>query len=507
MSISKSYQRDAEIKIAETMANYHADPWGFVMFAFPWGRPGTDLADFPDGPDQWQIDLFLAMAEHVQENMRRKAAGQSQKPFRAAVASGHGIGKSACVAWLILWLMSTRVGCRGIVTANTADQLQTKTWPELAKWHQLAINRDWFTWTATQFYYTRWPESRRKNYCFDAVTWSEERTEGFAGLHNATSAVGIIFDEASAIPDRLWEVASGAMTDGEPFFFAFGNPTRNTGRFHEAFNRLRNYWWTRNIDSRSVRITNKEYLDELVEQYGEESDYIRVRIRGQFPAGGDTQFIPNDVVDIAREREAFQDLGAPLILGVDVARFGDDKTVMVMRRGQDAKSFPILKFRNLDLMQTAALVAETVATWNPSHVFVDGVGVGGGVVDRLRQMGIRIHDVNAGGKPMDPSRYMRRRDEMWGRMRDWLVKHGAIADDDELYTDLIAPQYSFTDKQQIRLERKDDMKRRGLDSPDIADALALTFATTVAHEDMKTGRGRTWPMARNVDYDLFSYGD
>jgi hypothetical protein len=495
-----------DVQIADKLAEFYADPLGFILFAFPWGEKGGPLEQFPDGPDEWHRDLFVAMAETVLTNLERKRAGLNQRPFRAAVASGHGIGKSACVAWLILWVMSTRPWCRGIVTANTAEQLQTKTWPELGKWHSMMLHKHWFKWTATQFYFALCPEDQRKNYCFDAITWSEERTEGFAGLHNANSAVCLIFDEASAIPDVLWEVASGALTDGEPFFFAFGNPTRNTGRFRECFGRDRKLWWTRNVDSRSVRITNKDYLQELVDQYGEDSDYVKVRVRGEFPSAGDRQFIGSELIDASLAREAVRDMGAPLLMGVDVARYGEDKTVLAFRRGSDARSIPWQKYRSLDTMQSAAMVIEAITTFNPQFVFIDGVGVGGGVVDRIRQMGFKVVDVNAGGRPDNPLKYKDKRAEMWGEMKTWLGRGGAIPNDRELIEDLIGPQYSFTDKQQIRLERKDDMKKRGLHSPDVADALALTFASKAPHRalhlDRRNHNRRT---ARNVDYDVFDH--
>lgn len=494
-----------ELQIAEQMARYYDDPLGFVMFAFPWGEPGTSLAHFPDGPDEWHRKMFLSLAEHVKKNIPLKLSGQHQIPWQSAVASGHGIGKSAMVAWLILWLMSTRIDCRGVVTANTAEQLQTKTWPELAKWHQLAIHKQWFKWTATQFYYALYPEDRRKNYCFDAITWSEERTEGFAGLHNAQSAAVMIFDEASAIPDKLREVASGAMTDGEPFLFAFGNPTRNQGWFFDAFNKYRTRWWTLNVDSREVRITNKAYLNELVETYGEDSDYVRVRIRGHFPSHGSAQFIPPEVVTAAVTRELFPDSGAPLLLGVDVARFGEDRTVLLLRQGRDARSFPLQKFNGLDTMQVAAQVVETINVWNPKKVFVDVGGPGAGVVDRIRQLGYKVFGVDFGSRPDDTRRYVNKRTEMWGKMREWLLEGGGIARDPELEIDLLGPNYAFSDKQQLKLERKEDMKKRGLSSPDIGDALALTFAASVARDDIQLARtGHGGRMSRDIDYDLFN---
>ena len=493
--------------LAEQMGQFYADPLGFVMFAFPWGKKGTALEHHPHGPDEWHKTMFAEMAAHVLENMQRKDMGLPQRPWRSAVASGHGIGKSACVAWLILWLMSTRIDCRGVVTANTEAQLVGKTWPELSKWHQLGINKHWFTWTAKQFYYALYDEDRRKTYMFEAVTWSDENTEGFAGLHNESSAVVMVFDEASAIPKKIWEVASGALTDGEPFWFCFGNPTLPQGPFYDKFfGPERTRWFHTNVDSRSVRITNKEYLQELVDTYGEDSDYVRVRVRGEFPRGTGGNFIPLDVVEAGMRATLEPDTGAPLILGVDVARFGSDRSILAWRQGKDWRSIPYMTFRQLDTMQLAAQVADKVELLKPRAVLVDGVGVGGGVVDRLRQLGFRyVYDINAGGRPDQPARFMNKRAEMWGLMRDALEGGAILPNDQDLKTDLVGPLYDFSPSQQIKLERKEDMKRRGLASPDIADAYALTFARRFVRAEAGGGRSTFKnPIAKGVDYDLFA---
>lgn len=497
-------QAEFDAALAEKMGSFYNDPLGFVMFAYPWGKAGTPLERHKLGPDDWHRELFLAIADHVSENMVRKDKGLSQKPFRAAVASGHGIGKSACVAWVIHWLMSTRVDCRGIVTANTENQLMGKTWPELSKWHTMSIHKHWFTWTASQFYYALYPEDRRKTYMFEAVTWSENRTEGFAGLHNENSAVGIIFDEASAIPGKLWEVASGALTDGEPFWFNFGNPTVSAGRFYDTFHGPeRDRWWRRNIDSRTVRITNKEYLQELVDTYGEDSDYVRVRVRGLFPRAGDKAFFSTKAVEAAIQRTPIQDDGASLILGVDVARHGSNRTVLAFRKGRDAQSIPWIVLRSADTMEVANRVMECVERWDPDAIVVDGVGVGGGVVDRLRQMQLRVIEVNAGSSADDKRRYFNKKAEMYDRGREW-IETGSLPDDRDLVSDMTGILYDYTPSQQLKLESKTDMVKRGLASPDMSDALMLTFARKIPRRDHRHFRRRSrGNLAKGVNYPLF----
>jgi hypothetical protein len=493
--------------LAQEIGKFYADPLGFVMFAFPWGKKGTPLENFPDGPDEWSRRLFAALAKHVTNNMDLKDLGQQLEVWQSAVASGHGIGKSATVAWLILWLMSTRIDCRGFVTANTGDQLAGKTWPELSKWHSMSINKHWFKWTATQFYYAKYPEDRRKNYMFEAVTWSIDRTEGFAGAHNAGSAIVFIEDEASAIPDAISEVISGALTDGEGFWFKFGNPTRNEGRFFRCFHEDRRLWYHESVDSRSVRVTNKKYLERLVDQYGEDSDYVRVRVRGMFPRAGVMQYIPEGLVDDAFHRpDVPQDNGAPLLLGIDVAVGGGDKCVMRFRRGMDGRSIPPIKLavdrdKGQDSLTVATKAAELIDRFEPDAVFIDEIGVGFGVADILKAQGYKLIRINSGPPADDPIRYRDKKAEMWATMKQWLVEGGTLLEDLELRQDLCGPMYDHTLKQQLFIESKKDMKRRGLASPDDADALALTFARKINRKDrMKRRRQST----TGFDYDVFS---
>ena len=435
---------DSELALASDIGACFADPLRFVLLAFEWGE--GELADH-DGPDEVQTEILEAIRDNCLE---------ADDALRLAVASGHGIGKTALVAWLILWFMSTRVKCAGVVTANTRDQLSSKTWRELALWHKRAINHFWFRWTATKFYQVDHPDA----WFISAIPWSTERSEAFAGLH--ARDVLVIYDEASAIDDAIWEVSEGAMTTPGAIWVAVGNPTRNTGRFRECFGRFSHRWITRQIDSRRSRFANQTQIGQWIEDYGEDSDFARVRVRGVFPRAGADQFIPGPVVDAARERET-PGLG-PRVLGVDVARFGDDQSVLLMRNG--ARVEWVRRYRGLDLMQVAARVADAITEHRPDATMIDGVGVGGGVVDRVRQMGFRVNDVNAGGQALDDTRFANLRAEMWGKMREWLADRGDIpGTDTELAEDLSGPQYGFDIRNRFQLEKKQDMKARGLASP------------------------------------------
>lgn len=453
-------QQAFEESLVDDIGKFYDDPLGYVLYAFPWGVPGTELEDF-DGPDEWQRDQLNYIGKRFRED--------PEATIRDATSSGHGIGKTTETSWLILWAMSTRPHLRGVVTANTMKQLATKTWPELSLWHKRAINEHWFKWNATTFHHKDHPST----WFVAAIPNTEHNSEAFAGLH--AKHVLVIFDEASGIPDKIWEVTEGAMTTPRAMWFVYGNPTKNTGRFVQCFTTDKARWRCRKVDSRTCKMTNKAELEEWVEHYGEDSDFVRIRIRGEFPRSGSMQFIASDRVDHARIREHELEVFMlmPKVIGVDVARYGDDQSVITIRQGR--KLLEQIKFREYNTMDLAVQVALQMKKHRPQATFVDGVGVGAGVVDRLRQLGYDIIEVNAGHSPLDEETYYNKRAEMWGKMKIWL-ETADIPDDGDLRESLIGIEYTFDEKERIRLERKKDMKKRGLKSPDEGDSLAMTFA-------------------------------
>ena len=467
MSVARQLtDAEYEFQLLEKNAEFYDDPFGWVMWAFAWGE--GELKDivpgFPDEPDDWQAAQLLRVGEAIKKD-------PLDYVIREAISSGHGIGKTAEVAWIILWAMATRPHLNAVITANTTSQLSTKTWRELALWNKRSIVGHWFKWVATKFHHVDHPDTW---FC-SALPNTEHNSEAFAGLHSTHSLV--IYDEASGIPDKIWEVSEGAMTDPRAMWFVYGNPTKNTGRFKDTFERDQHRWVTRKIDSRSCKMTNKEELEEWRKTFGEDSDFFRVRVRGEFPRLGVLQFIPTDTVDAAMKRELELEayFALPIVLGVDVARYGDGKTVVAVRQGR--KVLQLFKWRELNTMEVAERVATLIRDFKPQATFVDAVGIGAGVVDRLRMLNYEIIEVSAGTKADDWETYYNKRAEMWGRMRDW-IRHDADlpAGDIDLRLSLIGLEFSFDDKERIRLERKQDMKKRGLDSPDEGDAIAHTFA-------------------------------
>lgn len=469
-----------ETLLHESVAEYYADPLGFVLFAYPWAEPG--MLEHHPGPDTWQYEFLTKLGAEVQA--RGFDGHTAVEPIRFATSSGHGIGKSVMVAWLVDWLMSTRPHCQGTVTANTITQLKTKTWAAIQTWTSLCKTGHWFTVNSERMYRIGHGPSW---FCAQQSS-KEENSEAFAGQHAASSTSFYIFDEASAIPDPIHEVAEGGLTDGEPMMFQFGNATRSTGKFYQAcFGSMRHRWNPVIIDSRTSRFTNKALIAEWAQDYGEDSDFFRVRVLGMPPSASDLQFIDNATVSAAQKRPVVVLPDEPLVAGLDLARGGSDECVFRFRRGMDARSIPPIRVpgqQARDSMKLVTLAAEVLSRdyqgQRIAKLFVDATGgsIGGPVADRLRQLGhSQVVDVQFGGESPDP-KIANMRAYMWSKLRDWLPR-GAIDNTPALETDLTGPGYHHDKQDRLLLESKEQMKKRGLDSPDDGDALALTFAQPV----------------------------
>lgn len=488
--------------LLDWLASVSDDPPAFVMGAFPWGEPETRLAK-ETGPEPWQLSILNKI----------KLGLSIDQAIQLATASGHGVGKSALVSWIIIWAISTKPNTRGVVTANTETQLKTKTWAELGKWFHLFIAKELFQLTATAIFCR--DEAHERTWRIDMVPWSERNTEAFAGLHNKGRRIVVVFDEASAIPDIIWETTEGALTDSDTqiIWCVFGNPTRNTGRFRECFpgHRFAKVWDTTQVDSREVRFTNKDQINRWIEAYGDDSDFVRIRVKGTFPRTGEMEFISAEDVAEAVIRDAEASGREALVIGVDVARYGANESVIFFRQGRDARAIEPIRLRGVSTVELASRVASVCAQHRIDAVFVDGGGVGGGVVDNIRALNIHCFDVNFGAKDDNPGydtgnegeRYANKRAAMWGAMRAW-IKFGAIPNNADLRAQLIGPTYTYNLRNEIQLEKKEDMMKRGLDSPDLADALALTFAYPVAaYAQIRTPQELDKPLVE-AEYDPFS---
>lgn len=482
-------ESEAQLQLLEWLASVRNDPYAFVIGAYPWGS--GELRNY-DGPDEWQVEILCNIRDGVMSVDEAIAAARAHgeeyegRPIMEATTSGHGIGKSALVAWIIDWAQSTEVDCKGVVTANTENQLKTKTWAEVAKWHRLSITASLFKMTATARFSI--DPQHEKTWRIDMVPWSEKNTEAFAGMHNHGKRILIVFDEASAIPDLIWEVTEGALTDKDTqiIWVVFGNPTKNSGRFRECFSggRFAHRWHSRAIDSRTVKISNKSQLQAWVDDYGEDHDFVRVRVRGVFPRTDATSFISIDDVRDAQERTPEGQDNLPIIGGLDVARSGPDSSVLCPRQGRDASSRPWPRVHGYNTVQLSRWAFEQYMRLNLSALIVDVGGVGGGVFDQLELMGINVYACDFSHSPDNDhqERYLNKRAEIWGRARDWIKKGGCLPADDEkmdgkgLSAQLSAPTYTYSQDVKLQLESKKDLRRRLGMSPDDGDALAITFS-------------------------------
>lgn len=481
------------VLIQTELAEFVYDPLGFVMCAYPWGE--GDLAG-ETGPREHQVRSLTELRDHLQNPETRYT------PFRKAKSSGHGIGKTTEIAWLTHWGLSTFEDCKVIIMAGTGDQLKTKTQPEVAKWFRLAANSELFEVNVQSIKVRE--EGHENTWRCDFSTWSQENPQASAGAHNRRKRLIIIYEEASGIPDVIWKTQQGALSDSdtEIIWIAISQCTRSEGMFFEATHgSQRDRWNAEVIDSRTVEGVNVAEIEEDIKVYGIESDHVRVRWLGLFPLAGEGKFIPLDMIEAARYRELPTFNDDALVAGVDLSWGGSDDTVVRFRRGLDARSIPPVKIRGQHT-KNPAVIRERLADLLRQKfdgvpiamMFLDNSGVGGNagaILAGLQQLGFKnVMGVNFGDQAIDQRFYVLRRDEMWGRMKEWLREFGCIDDDAELAVDLQKPQLMPDKEQRIKLEPKDVMKKRlakmGLNSssPDDADALCLTFANPVVKQQV-----------------------
>lgn len=499
--------------ILEDVGAFFQDPLGYIFYAWDWGssaqtrivktpEPWASKYDCEWGIDEWFIVFLLKLQEEIKARNFDPDNPRTVLPIDSAVSSGHGIGKSAGVGMLVSFLLDTRPGSHGMVTANTGNQLSTKTWPQIKKWKSSAITARFWRILEQRIVHVFGDEYGS---C-EAVTWDAARSEAFAGQHAVDASSFYINDEASAINDIISEVQQGGMTDGEPFRFSFGNRTRNTGFFHKMFGRRKAHCITQCIDAREVQITNKPLFEQWLDEYGENSDYFRVRVRGLEPKAAANQLITTEMVLKAMRSEIPEVANdEAVVMGIDVARsqLGDESVIRV-RRGKDARTHPARNFRGKDTHQLASLAAEYCSQLKAvgnevDAIFVDGGGLGAGTLDRLMHLGFPAIEVLFGGEADDKERFKQKDAEMWTRMRAWLQSGGVLEDDVNLEEQLTTRPHDHTDDNRLYLWPKDKCKLDlGIESPDRADALALTFAFHIAPKERY---GISWGKNVHHEYD------
>lgn len=469
-----------DVRLAELVREYYADPLGFVLFAFPWGH--GPLAGFR-GPDRNQARFLEDLGQEVRARGFRGDA--PVMPVMMSVTSGHGTGKSALAAWIVGWIASTRPHSIGTITAGTYHQLRSRTWAAVRKWFSMMVTGHWFDLRADGLY----RKGAEATWKCEIQTCRPENAQAFAGQHAVTSTSYYIFDEAALVPDEVWQVALGGLTDGEPMIFAWGQCSRNTGAFYRInFGSERHRWNTRRWDSRSGAFTNKQYIEQLIADYGEDSEVARVRILGLPPRTSEFQYIDQERIRAAQEREwhgiAMPD--EPLICGFDVSGGGGAWNVFRFRRGYDARSMPPIRLKG-ELARTpgvlVAKAAELLAERHPGRhiaaMFVDSA-FGAEIVARLQMLGHKnVFAINFGDPSPEPN-YLNMRAYMYAKCKDWLEFGCIPPDPDPLGYQLGVPGMHHNQSGKLVIESKQSIQQRGEESPDDADALVLTFARSVA---------------------------
>lgn len=435
-------------------------------------------------PQAWQADLMQAVCDGER---------------KLSIRSGHGVGKSTAASWLMLWFLITRYPVKIVVTAPTSAQLFDALFAEVKRWiNELPLAlKDILDVKSDRVSHKAAPSEA----FISCRTSRAETPEALQGVHSDN--VLLICDEASGIPEQVFEAAAGSMSGHNASTILLGNPTRSSGFFFDTHHRQAGEWWTRKVSCVDSGLVSDEYVSEMKVRYGEESNAYRVRVLGDFPARDDDTVIPLELVESAQRRDVEVTEDEPIIWGLDVARFGSAASVLCKRQGR--KILAMETWRGLDLMQlTGAVVAEyegCLPRQQPSMICVDSIGVGGGVCDRLRELQLPAVGVNTAESPSLRGTYLNLRAELWYKLKGWLeARDVSMPVDDHLLAELVAIKYKFTSSGKLQIESKAEMSKRGLASPDRADAVCLTFAVEAATVIHGGGMASNWskPIRRNL---------
>ena len=455
---------------ADFLKRYHDDPAGFAEHVIKMN------------PLPWQREVMVAIA-----------AGER----RISVRSGHGVGKSSCAAAIILWYLTTRYPCKVVVTAPTASQLydalfaeakrRLKEMPEaVSKLLEATSDRIVLKSSPTEAFCS-------------ARTSSKERPESLAGVHSEN--VLLIADEASGIPEEVFESAAGSMSGHAATTLLLGNPTRTSGFFYRTHTDLKNDWWTKKVSCADSPLVSDDFITDMAKRYGEESAAYSIRVLGEFPQADEDTYIPLYLIEASLTRDVEESPNAPVVWGLACARDGSDRSALAKRKGNHLTE-NIKTWRDKSTMELAGIILNEYETTSimdrPQEILVDSIGVGAGVVDRLIELELPARGINVAESASLSDKYMRLRDELWGKTREFFeAKECVLPDDSQLVFELAAPRFSFTSSGKIKIESKDELRKRGIMSPDLADAFCLTFATNAvaaAH-----GSRFAWQQTLQVD--------
>ena len=452
------------------------------------------VSTYRDDPVAFVREILGAEPFDYQQALLMDIANGERK---ISVRSGHGTGKSTTFSWAMLWFAMTRFPFKVVVTAPTSGQLFDALFAELKRWINelpealrpiLDVKNDRVSLLAAP-----------SEGFISARTSRAETPEALAGVHSAN--VMLVVDEASGVPEQVFEAAAGSMSGHSAVTLLASNPTRSSGTFFETQTRLSGSWKCHHWSCAKSPLVSRDFIEEMKLRYGEESNAYRIRVLGEFPLADDDTIVPFHLVNAAVYRDIEPDENATVIWGLDVARFGSDKTALAKRQGNTITE--INSWQGLDLMQTVGRVKAEYdglpMSVRPKEIMVDVIGMGGGVVDRLRELGLPVRGINVAESPSMKDTYTNLRAELWFKVRGWLEQRGAkLPRNEQLIAELTSIRYSFVSSGKMKAEGKDDMRKRGLASPDLADAVCLTLASDAA--TALGGKASTWgkPLRRNL---------
>ena len=450
--------------IQQFFEKYGDDPVGFVR----------DVLHVE--PDPWQAEVLNWI-------------GTGER--RCSIKSGHGVGKSACASWTMIWHLLTKYPQKTVVTAPTVAQLHDALGTECKRW----INelpeafQDQLEVLSEQIRLKGAPAESFISFRVSRV----ETPEALAGIHS--EHVLLVVDEASGVPEQIYEASGGSMSGANAATLLLGNPVRSSGFFHSTHTRLSKYWKTMTVSCLDSERVTEDYIEDMKIRYGEDTNPWRIRVLGEFPFEDEDTIVPRDLIEDSINRDV-KVIQGPVVMGVDIARRGGDSSAICVRQNNHIIGSGVMTKKGFDLMQVVGWIRDEIENVKQSgievsEVLIDSIGLGAGVVDRLLEEGIDVRGVNVGESSSVSTEFWNLRAELWWKCREWFAKKDvAIPRDERLVEELASVRRLWPSNGKLQVEPKDQTRQRlGRNtSPDSADALILTFAS---YASMTTGK-RSW---------------
>lgn len=452
---------------------------------------------------EWRDHPLLFVKDCIEVNpsdQQLEGLANFPKTKRMTIRSGHGTGKDAFASWIIMYFLCTRAYAKVVCTAPTNRQLGDILWSELSKWFRKSRIADDFIIQKDKIFHKDAPKEWWCRAVSPSVKASkEDQAETLAGFHG--DHLLIVVDEASGVPDPVYIPLEGALTQEDNRVLLIGNMTKNVGYFYDTHFHagISKDWCKLHWDSRKSSNVTKEMIQYFAAKYGEDSNIFKIRVVGDPPDASENTLISLADAMQCVGNEQPENLESPLVLGVDVARYGEDDSIVLPRRDNIVYTWDT--FHGINTIDLAGHVNMIFQEEGADGIAMDEIGVGGPVVDWLHKHGLErvCFGINVANKSSDIKKYDRLRDELWMMVRDKCIRGIYFFPDvtvningvdlnigHELCNELAAPTYDFNEQGGIKVESKKRMKLRGIKSPNIADSLCLTeYFNSFAHKVWK----------------------